>query len=262
MARYGEDSVDRPVYSWVISTRFYPDLLVSTQSPQAAERGSLVATAPSASTGPQILAPILSGLSPALADLAAALPVGDANGMLLAELDRLDAPPPENLVAGVFANDPFRGIDTLLSDLAGRGVRAIVNWPSVGPLTGELAAAYRHSGMTLEVELDCLRRARAMGMAAFALVTEGESARAALAHDVEGLVITPGLAVPDPEARRAAAHEAGELLRELAVPETCWLYAHPQFSEWPGDAAVHAHGEIVWDIDGGAADRPALQSSP
>lgn len=233
-----------------------------TRSPQAAERGHLIAAAPSASAGPQILAPILSGLSPALADLAAALPVGDANGMLLAELDRLDTPPPQNLVAGVSANDPFRGIDALLSELAHRGVRGIVNWPSVGPLTGELAAAYRHSGMTVEVEMDCLRRARAMGMAAFAFVTGAESARAALAHDVEGLVITPGLAVPDPEARRAAAHTAGELLRELAAPETCWLYAHPQFTEWPGDAAADARGEIVWDIDGGAADRPVRQINP
>lgn len=235
---------------------------MSTQSPQAAERGRLIATVPSVSTGPQILAPILSGLSPALADLAAALPVGDANGMLLAELDRLDAPPPDNLVAGVFVNDPFRGIDTLLSDLADRGVRAIANWPSVGPLTGELATAYRHSGMTVEVELDGLRRARAMGMDAFALVTGAETARAALAHDVEGLLVAPGLAVPDPEARRVAARETGELLVELAAPETCWLYAHPQFTEWPADAAAHVRGEIVWDINAGAPDRPVRQSSP
>ncbi len=151
---------------------------------------------------------------------------------------------------------------SILSDLARRGVRAVANWPRVGPLTGELASAYRHSGMTVEVELDCLRRARAKGMATFAFVTDAESARAALAHDVESLVITPGLAVPDPAARRAAAHEARELLRELAAHATCWLYAHPQFSEWVGDAGAHAHGELVWDIDGGAADRPALQISP
>lgn len=236
-----------------------------TRSPQAAERGHLIATAPSESGGPQILAPILSGLSPALGDLAAALPVGDANGLLLAELDRLDAPPPERLIAGVFANDPFRGIDALLSELARRGLRGIVNWPSVGLLTGELAAAYRHSGMTVEVEFDCLRRAREKGLSTLALVTGVEPARAALAQGIEGLVIAPGLAVPDRAARRTAAQQTEQWVRDLAAPDACWLYAHPEFAEWLGDAAAHARGEIVWAVDRGVPRgerHSARQSSP
>lgn len=234
------------------------------RSPQATESGHLIAAAPREPAGPQILAPILAGLSPALADLAAALPIGDANGMLLAEVDRIGEPP-DNTVAGVFANDPFRSMDTLLAELSRRGVRAITNWPSVGPLGGELAAAYHHSGMTLEVELDCLARARDMGMSGFALVTGVESAQAALDRGIANLIVAPGLAVPDPAGRRDAARDATRLVEELASPGNCWLYAHPDFADWPGDAAAHARGLIFWDMErdacaGEAAS--ALQSRP
>lgn len=206
-------------------------------------------------SGPRILAPVLAGLPPALADLAAALPIGDANARLLAELDQRGDPVPSWLVAGVLTNDPFRGADALLVDLERRGVRAVINWPSVGLLAGELASAYEHSGFTLAAELGWLRRARERGMAALALVADGDSARAALAEGVDGLVVSPGLAVPDPGQRGEAAAATERLLDELAAERApVWLYAHPDFGAGLGRSVARADGVVQWGAGNVAAE--------
>lgn len=197
--------------------------------------------------GPAILVPALAGLGAALADLAATLPVGDANARLLASLDGLDGVPAE-LVAGVFANDPFRRGDALLGALQARGVRAVINWPSVGLLEGELAAAYRHSGFSLEAELAWLQRAQGCGLHALALVRGAAAAEAAVAAGIDALVVAPGLAVPDAARRREAAAEASAVVARLLAPVArpgMLVYAHPEFAGLLDAACKQADGTVV-----------------
>lgn len=166
--------------------------------------------------GPCILSPVLAGLGSALSDIAAVLPVGDANALLLSELAQAPASP-SHVVAALFGSDPFRQQENLLLDLEERGVGAVANWPSLGPISGELSQALTHSGFTFEMEIELLRRSSMMGLATVAFVCGPEQAERAIAEAFNMIVIVPPLAATTQADQRAAGQEAETLFGALAA---------------------------------------------
>lgn len=181
---------------------------------------------------PCLLSPLTAGLDPHLATMACALPVGDANGSLR------DAaavqPPPEGTLAGVLAHDPFRRTGDLLAGLGAQGVHSIVNWPSVAPLSGELAAALEHSGFTYQREIELLREARAKGFRVAAVVHTREQLHIAGELGPDRIVVTPGLTTADARERRRQGEAAAALARsaQQRPGDPAWLHLHPGFAEW------------------------------
>lgn len=127
---------------------------------------------------PCLLAPLTARLPPELACVAAALPIGDANGQVLDAL-RGGPPCPANVIVGILANDPFRRTQELLDELEACGVQRVTNWPTVATLLGELAATFEHSGLTWDEELRFLSAARQRGFRITVHVsTDAQRARA------------------------------------------------------------------------------------
>ncbi|MDN3516966.1 phosphoenolpyruvate hydrolase family protein [Aquisalimonas lutea] len=184
------------------------------------------------SPAPCLLSPLTAGLDPHLATMACVLPVGDVNGSLR---DAAAAqPPPDGTLAGVLAHDPFRRTGDLLAELGARGVHSIVNWPSVAPLSGELAAALEHSGFTYQREIDLLREARAGGFRVAAVVHTRDQLQVALELGPDRIVVTPGLTTADARERRRQGEATTALARsaQQRSGNPVWLHLHPGFAEW------------------------------
>lgn len=214
-----------------------------------AAAGWIVTSAESAhrrGPGPCILCPILAGLGPQLSDIAAVLPVGDANGLILSELEK-EPTQAAHVVAGVLANDPFRSQERLLTALRERGMRAVANWPSLGLISGELGQALTHSGFTFQAEVDLLRRARMMGFATVAFASGAAQVQQALAAEPSMIVLAPPLSAASEQDRRAAACETASLFTALAarsdVPELR-LYLPERLNGLLDDTALK-EGQLV-----------------
>lgn len=178
--------------------------------------------------GPCVLSPLTALLPPRLADMACALPIGDANAQLLEALPGVADT--DWVVAAVLAGDPFRRVDDLLDAVAAAGARSVINWPSVGLLSGELGTALAHSGFDYARELDMLERAQRRGLAIAAVVSDPRQLVEAAALRPNMLLLVPGLitrgnGTSPPQARtfmrllETAASRAGEVDRRA--------YHHP-----------------------------------
>ena len=181
--------------------------------------------------GPCVLSPLTATLPPGLADMACALPIGDANGQLLAELR--SGRPDRWVLAGVFGCDPFRRVDDLVAELCRVGVAAVTNWPTIGLLSGELGSALQHSGFSYGRELELLARSRERGMYVAAVVSTGEQLEQARTCGPDMLIVTPGLAREDAAAMAQQGRRLGEELipaARSALPDAdVRLYLHPLF---------------------------------
>ncbi|MCC5812614.1 MAG: phosphoenolpyruvate hydrolase family protein [Ectothiorhodospiraceae bacterium] len=209
------------------------------------------------SRGPCILSPLTAAMNPRLADMACAMPVGDANGTLLAALPGIDKTP--WVIAGVLANDPFRRSEDLLDALCKAGAGAICNWPSVGLLTGELAAALIHSGFTYASELTMLKQARERGLATVTVVSNAEQLDAALEQATDMLLVVPGLAGGTAEDRERRAEETAALLHDAsarAAGVERWLYLHPVYGSTLLAVAAQAQGVIRHPLTASTQPRP------
>ena len=209
--------------------------------------------------GPCVLCPVLAGLGPELADIAAALPIGNANAALIRALDRLDqtqaqegGPESEgvaHLIAGVFGNDPFCPLDDVFAALAASGVGAIANWPSVGLLSGELAEQLTSAGYVFEKEMAMLQAARKTGLEAIAFVCTEDQAETA--HDIGAamIVVAPPPASDEAAGRTqaaAAAHRTLTRLRSRTVTTELRLYTHAAHGDSLATATPLADGLITF----------------
>lgn len=207
--------------------------------------------------GPCILSPLTANMNPRLADMACAMPVGDVNGGLLEAL--AGAGGQSWIIAGVLANDPFRRPADLLDALSKAGVYAVCNWPSVGLLNGELAAALNHSGFTYGRELQFLQQARERGMATVTVVSDGQQLDETLNQGTDMLLVVPGLAtgVAEDQERRTAEIEA--LLQEAADRAADLerrLYLHPCYEDALASAVTLAQGVMRHPAPASVQSRP------
>ena len=199
--------------------------------------------------GPCILCPILAGLGPELADVAAALPIGDANALLLTALEAV--PDATNLIAGVFANDPFRPRDDMFTVVAARNVAAVANWPSVALLSGELAEQLSCAGYTFGNEMAMLEQARRRGLSTVAFVCTEAQARDARRAGAAMIVVAPPPATGTEaglDAGEALVSRSLDALRRAPGREEVRLYRHPAYGERLAEAARHADGIIGFGV--------------
>lgn len=183
--------------------------------------------------GPCLLSPLTATLPAHLADMACALPIGDANGQVLDAL-RHDPRPTPWVFAAVLAGDPFRRTDDLLDALTAEGVSGVINWPSVGFLSGELGAALVQSGFTYALELEMLARAQQRGLATAAVVSDKEQIRAATASQPDMMLLAPGFITDEVSKPAAGLSDFRELLQEAAAQAPNIerrAYLHPAYPD-------------------------------
>jgi len=118
------------------------------------------------------------------------LPLHDANAVTL---DLLRTRP--GAVAGLCASDPFRDPERLLQDIKDLGAVGVINLPSVGLIDGQFGRDLAAAGLGYAKEVDFLRRARRLGLAAFGMVFNGEQA-ALMKPVVDALVAPKGAGIP------------------------------------------------------------------
>lgn len=93
------------------------------------------------STVRTVFCPCLKDLPEELALTLGILPVHDANGRLLAELEHVD-PDHAPDFAGLCLVDPFRRLDDILDRVAAAGINGVINLPTVVPfLEGQQSEA-------------------------------------------------------------------------------------------------------------------------
>jgi predicted TIM-barrel enzyme len=114
-----------------------------------------------------IVCPWLAGLPKEIGLWISALPIHDVNAIAESDEPVAISPPLAPFVYfGVFALDRFRAPGRLLQRLRARGIRRIVNLPSVTFFDGRTAATLRSLAFGLDQEIEFLQRARAEGLRA------------------------------------------------------------------------------------------------
>lgn len=207
-----------------------------------------------------LLAPILEGLAPEVADCAICLPIGDANRLLLAALQRFaqEFPGAGAPHAGALCVDPFRPAGLLLDSLAEAGAAGIVNLPCAAVIDGRFRDAMAAVPATLDHELAVLGRAGTHGLEARAVVLSREQGLRAMDAGVHRLILHPGLPVNlDRHSRPRLADallETLDALRRRNEKAELLVYRHPSFADVTDAAVEIADGTLDYAVrfDAGA----------
>lgn len=141
----------------------------------------------------RVFVPALARFPPALRELMALLPVVDLNQALLSALGEAGRVPPADMVAGVFAVDPFLDRAGLVAALRARGVGRVANFPTVQSFDGATAAGFDVVGYDLRAELALMAALAEAGFEPLVYVAGVQAASAALAAGFRTLVYHPGL---------------------------------------------------------------------
>jgi predicted TIM-barrel enzyme len=203
-------------------------------------RGRIVDHPDQRGDGLTIVCPHFAGLTVAEADLVGTLPIGDANGAVLALAGSFGGDPA--IYAAILAADPFRPTPVLLGALVEAGVKAVINLPSVATIGCGLATALGHAGVDYAAELATLAAARSMGLETMALATTADQARQAMAAGLTRILVWPrddGAAATLDAARGAGAE--------------VFVFRHPAREAEGTPLLALADGVIDWAI----AARPA-----
>jgi predicted TIM-barrel enzyme len=110
--------------------------------------------------------------------LAGLMAYGNANEIVL-DMAREVLPVVKHtpVLAGVNGTDPFLLVDPFLKKLGELGFSGIQNFPTVGLFDGTIRAQLEETGMGYSLEVDVVRRARAMDMLTTPYVFSEENAR-------------------------------------------------------------------------------------
>lgn len=138
----------------------------------------------------RIFCPILSSFTAVQADCAAMIPSGDANSLLQTQLAHIKTD--HDLTVGVFCSDPFLNPDLLFEELYDKGVRQVINWPSLILLDHNTKQAMQSIGLEASSEYEYLATAQEKGLKAFAMISSLNQAKKAIASGLTSLVVHPG----------------------------------------------------------------------
>lgn len=198
-------------------------------------RGRIVDHPDQRGDGLTIVCPHFAGLTVAEADLVGTLPIGDANGAVLALAGSFGGDPA--IYAAILAADPFRPTPVLLGALVEAGIKAVVNLPSVAMVGAGLATALGHAGVDYAAELATLAAARAMGLETMALATTADQARQATAAGGARILVWPR--DEDPAATVDAARLAGAEV---------FIFRRPDREQEPAPLLARVDGVVEWTI--------------
>lgn len=110
--------------------------------------------------------------------LAGLMPYGDANGIVV-EMANEVLPVVKNtpVLAGVCGTDPFRLIDVFLKSLKEMGFSGVQNFPTVGLIDGVFRKNLEETGMSYDLEVEMIRKARELDLLTTPYVFTDEEAR-------------------------------------------------------------------------------------
>src|ERR671927_892124 len=97
--------------------------------------------------------------------LAGLMPYGDANAIVLemaAEVLPVVRETP--VLAGVCGTDPFRLMDRFLRQIEDAGFAGVQNFPTVGLIDGTFRANLEETGMSYDLEVECIAAARGLDL--------------------------------------------------------------------------------------------------
>lgn len=110
--------------------------------------------------------------------LAGLMPYKDANAVVI-EMAGEVLPIVKNVpvLAGVCATDPFRNMDLFLQKIKKLGFAGVQNFPTVGLIDGNFRKNLEETGMSYKVEVEMVRKARALGLLTTPYVFNVEDAK-------------------------------------------------------------------------------------
>ena len=158
------------------------------------------------------------------------------------------------VVAGVFAQDPFKNVDLILKRLQKLGVAGIQNSPTLGMMKPAMAKNLEAGMRGLSMEYELIRKAHDMGFFTAPIVHSAEQVQPFLDAGADVIVATAGITVgeedgvPMPSLEenialfRAVAQEAKRRKADILV------LAHG--GALNGPAAVQAAFDAVPELDG------------
>jgi len=126
--------------------------------------------------------------------LAGLLPYGNANEIVKEMAQEiLTAVKETPVLAGVCATDPFLLRDRFLRELKEMGFAGIQNFPTVGLVDGIFRANLEETGMSYQMEVECVRAARDLDMLTTPYVFSVEDARQMVKAGADIVVAHMGL---------------------------------------------------------------------
>src|SRR6202051_4448234 len=97
--------------------------------------------------------------------LAGIIPYGDANAIVVEMAGEvLPVVTKTPVLAGVNGTDPFRDMDVFLDHLQALGFAGVQNFPTVGLIDGVFRANLEETGMSFQLEIDCIAAAHDLGL--------------------------------------------------------------------------------------------------
>src|SRR5688500_14944020 len=126
--------------------------------------------------------------------LAGLLPYGDANAIVV-DMAREVLPIVRNtpVLAGVCGTDPFRIMDVFLPELKRIGFSGVQNFPTVGLFDGNFRKNLEETGMGYDLEVEMVKKARALDLLTAPYVFTPEEAAAMAGAGADILVAHMGL---------------------------------------------------------------------
>ncbi len=146
--------------------------------------------------GAQFLMVLNAGIyrTAGVSSLGSFLPFGNANEQTADLLSTQILPRSKEvpLVAGVMAADPVNPLEKYLDRLAELGVSGITNWPAVGLVDGTFRKILAEQGLTIEAEVDMLRKAKERGFVTFGFSLNAEDAVSMAGTGADAMILNVG----------------------------------------------------------------------
>ncbi len=174
--------------------------------------------------------------------LAGLLPYGDANAIVV-DMAREVLPVVDDVpvLAGVCGTDPFRVMDVFLPELQRIGFSGVQNFPTVGLYDGNLRTNLEETGMGYRLEVELVRKARALDLFTAPYVFSPEDAVAMADAGADVLVPHMGLTT-----KGAIGAQSARSLEEC-----------PAVIQEMADAAKAVRDDVIILCHGGPISEPA-----
>ncbi|MBU2936372.1 MULTISPECIES: phosphoenolpyruvate hydrolase family protein [Pacificibacter] len=174
--------------------------------------------------------------------LAGYMSYGNANEIVV-DMGREVLPVVKNVpvLAGVNATDPFCIMDSFLDELAGMGFAGIQNFPTVGIIDGRFRQELEATGMSYEMEVETIAKARARNLLTTPYVFSADNAAKMAQAGADVIVAHFGL---------TAGGSIGAQDSAPRIEECARLY-----NEWTAAAREH-RDDLIFICHGGPLAEP------
>jgi predicted TIM-barrel enzyme len=164
------------------------------------------------------------------------MPYGDANAIVV-DMAREVLPIVRDtpVLAGVCGTDPFRLMRVFLPQLAAMGFDGVQNFPTVGLIDGQFRRILEETGMSIQLEVEMIAQAHALGLLTCPYVFDPETARAFTAAGADVVVAHVNTTVAGSIGVKTAALSLDEAVQRVQAMHDAATAVNP-------DVLVLCHG--------------------